>query len=135
MRIFLRVVFAAATAALLAATVTVPADAAVRQPHHYVRSTANSFDGVWSVAIYPSYGSCNSYRAALRVVGGRVESESNDFSANGAVNRNGVISVTVTGGAGTAVGYGRLVASRGAGRWRTESGQCGGIWYATRRKH
>jgi hypothetical protein len=133
MRIFLRAVFAATTAALLAATMTMPADAAVRHPHHYLRTTVNSFDGVWSVAIYTSYGSCNSYRAALRIAGGRVQSDSQDFSAAGAVNRKGVISVTVTGGGGTAVGYGRLVASRGAGRWRTESGQCAGTWYATKR--
>ena len=51
-----------------------------------------SFDGEWSVSISTAYGNCNSYRAALRIVGGRVYAAGGDFNASGAVNRSGGIS-------------------------------------------
>lgn len=132
MKIFLRAIFLVTMAAALAATAAAPSDAA---PKHraYAPGRVSFYDGLWSVAIYTSYGNCNSYRAAVRIAGGRVEAAGGDFNAYGAVNRSGGISVTVSSGAGTASGSGRLSGSRGAGRWRTQSGECAGTWYASRR--
>lgn len=134
MKIFLRTIFFVAVAASLAAAIAVRADAATSSRfHHQHARPVRSFDGVWSVAIYTSYGSCTSYRAAVQIVGGRVESRGGEYSASGAVARNGAISVTVGNSAGAALGSGRLSGSRGAGQWRTEGGECGGVWYAIRR--
>jgi hypothetical protein len=119
MKTLLRAVSAVTVAAALAAAVAVPADAAL--------------DGEWSVAISTSMGNCNSYRAALRIVGGRVYPAGGDFNAAGYVNPSGGISVSVSSGAGSAYGSGRLRGSQGAGRWRTRSGECAGTWYASRR--
>ena len=129
METLLRAVFAVAVTAVLAAAVAVPSDAAPRR----ARTGVGSFDGEWSVSISTSYGNCNSYRAALRIVGGRVQSASGDFNAYGRVSPSGGISVTVSSSAGSASGSGRLRGSQGAGRWRTRSGECGGAWYATKR--
>jgi hypothetical protein len=128
MKTLLRAVSAVTVAAALAAAVAVPSDAAPRRA-----ARVASFDGEWSVAISTSMGNCNSYRAALRIVGGRVYPAGGDFNASGYVNPSGGISVSVSSGAGSAYGSGRLRGSQGAGRWRTRSGECAGTWYASRR--
>jgi hypothetical protein len=129
MKTLLRAVFAITVTAVLAAAAAVPSDAAPR----YARGRAGSFDGDWSVAISTSYGNCGSYRAAVRISGGRVSAAGGDFNASGAVNPSGGISVRVSSSQGTAYGSGRLRGSQGGGRWRTTSGECGGSWYASRR--
>lgn len=128
MKTLLRAVSAVAMTAALAAAVAVPSDAAPRRAPR-----GASFDGQWSVAISTTYGNCNSYRAALRIIGGRVQSASGDFNASGYVNPSGGISVSVSSSAGSAFGSGRLRGSQGAGRWRTRSGECAGSWYASKR--
>ena len=130
MNTLLRAVCAVAVTAVLAAAVAVPSDAAPRQAR---APRVASFDGEWSVAISTQYGNCNNYRAALRIVGGRVQSASSDFNAAGYVTPGGGISVAVASSAGSAYGTGRLRGAQGAGNWRTRSGECAGTWYATRR--
>jgi len=125
MKVSLRAIVIVTTAILTAAE---PSGAAPRRA-----AAGGSFDGLWSVAISLSYGSCGSYRAAVRIAGGRVEPAGGDFTAYGSVNRSGGISVSVSSGAGSAFGSGRLSGSRGSGRWRTSGGQCAGTWYASRR--
>ena len=129
MKTLLHAVSAVVMTAALAAATAVPTDAAPR----HVRARIGSFDGEWSVAISTSYGNCNNYRAALRIIGGRVHSASGDFNASGYVNPNGGISVAVSSSAGSAFGTGRLRGAQGAGRWRTRSGECAGTWFASRR--
>ncbi len=129
---FFRALFAAATAALLVAAATAPSDSAPRHRHEY-RGRVSTFDGEWSVAIYTSFGSCGSYRAAIRIVGGRVEGGNGDYSVNGRVSPSGAVSVTVSGGQGSASGYGRLSRYSGGGRWRSSGGECSGSWSASRR--
>lgn len=129
MKTLLRAVSAIAVIAALAAATAMPSDATPRR----ARPGVGSFDGQWSVAISTSYGNCNNYRAALRIIGGRVQSASSDFNASGYVNPSGGISVAVSSSAGSAYGSGRLRGSQGAGRWRTRSGECAGTWYASRR--
>jgi hypothetical protein len=126
MKVLLRAIVIATTAALLAVQ---PSGAAPKRH----ASGGGSFDGLWSVAIYPSYGACGSYRAAVRIAGGSVQAAGGDFSAYGSVNRSGGISVRVSSGAGSASGSGRLSGSHGGGRWRTDGGQCGGSWAASKR--
>ena len=126
MKTLLRGVSAVALTTVLAAAVAVPSDAAPR-------ARVASFDGEWSVAISTSYGNCNNYRAALRIVGGRIQSASSDFNAAGYVTPGGGISVAVASSAGSAYGTGRLRGAQGAGNWRTRSGECAGTWYATKR--
>lgn len=119
-----RTTAAVAAAGLLAATAVEQADAAVR---------GRAFDGQWSVLINTAYGNCGNYRAAIDIVGGRVVSPSQDYTASGYVNANGATSVMVRSSAGSATGYGRLRDSTGAGRWRSSSGECAGTWTAFRR--
>ncbi len=131
MKTLLRAVFAVAVTAALAAAVAVPSDAAPRHARA-MRGGSHSFDGEWSVSISSSYGNCSSYRAGVRISGGRVYSSGGDFNASGYVNPSGGISVRVSSSQGSAYGSGRLRGSRGSGRWRTNSGECGGSWYASR---
>jgi hypothetical protein len=128
MKTLLRAVSAVTVAAALAAVVAVPSDAAPRRAPR-----VSSFDGDWSVAISTSYGNCGSYRAGVRIVGGRVYATGGDFNASGAVNGSGGISVRVSSSQGSAYGTGRLRGAAGGGRWRTAAGDCGGSWYASRR--
>lgn len=132
MKTLIRAVFAVALTAVLAAMMAVPSDAA---PRHARAGGSHSFDGDWSVAIATSYGNCGSYRAGVRIVGGRVYSSGGDFNASGSVNGSGGISVRVSSSQGSAYGSGRLGRSSGGGRWRTTSGECGGSWYASRRSY
>jgi len=129
MKTLLRAVFAVALTAVLAAAMAAPTDAAPR----HARGHAGSFDGEWSVAISTSFGNCGSYRAAVRIAGGRVYPSGGDFNASGYVTPSGAISVRVSSSQGSAFGSGRLRGSQGGGRWRTNTGDCGGSWYATRR--
>jgi hypothetical protein len=132
MKPLLRAVFAVAVTALLAAAVAMPSDAAPRHTSA-VRGGVHSFDGEWSVSISTAYGNCGSFRAGIRIAGGRVYSSGGDFNASGTVNGSGGISVRVSSSQGSAYGSGRLHGSQGGGRWRTNSGECGGNWYASRR--
>lgn len=111
--------------ALMAATGS--ADAA-RRP-----AGRSSYDGQWSVAIYTERGDCGAVRAALRIVRGRVYATDDSYQAHGAVGSGGAIRVTVSSGARSASGFGRLSGTSGAGRWRTTKGECSGTWSASRR--
>ncbi len=126
---FLNLLTASAIAVLLAVATVNPSDAAHRPPG----DGSGSFDGVWSVVISTSSGSCNSYRVAVRIAGGRVEGGGGDYSLDGSVSRNGGAVVTVSNSLGSAVGYGRLHGSSGGGWWRTSGGECAGSWDASRR--
>ena len=97
------------------------------------RIAGSPYDGTWSVAIYTLRGDCGSVRAAVRIVGGRVYSEDQNYQSNGAVGANGVIRVTVAGAGRSASGSGRLSQNSGAGRWSSSRGECSGSWSATRR--
>lgn len=127
MKDFLRPIFIAAFAVLLAAVASIPSNAAPRA------AGRSSFDGTWSVAIYTTRGDCGSVRAALRIYGGRVYSEDASYQAYGAVSAGGAIRVTVASGGQSASGFGRLMRNYGSGRWRTATGQCFGTWAAQRR--
>jgi hypothetical protein len=130
MRKFWSLLAAGAVAVALVATAVMPSDAARKQ---HSDGQPSVFDGVWSVVIDTSSGSCNSYRVSMRIVGGRVEGGDGDYSLDGSVSSSGGTVVTVSNSAGSAVGYGRLHGSSGGGWWRTSGGECAGNWGATRR--
>jgi len=113
-------------AVMLAALAAVPADAATRKHR-------SPFDGLWSVLISTSRGSCGSYRAAVQIIGGRVMPAGGDFNASGAVSANGHAAVMVSSALGSASGSGRLHGTQGAGRWSSAGGECAGGWSALRR--
>ena len=95
------------------------------------------YDGLWSVLIITERGTCDrGYRYPLRIARGRVnhaDPASSSFTIRGNVASGGAIRVSVSRGQQSANGTGRLSRSTGAGRWRTSSGQCSGIWTAERR--
>ena len=95
------------------------------------------YDGLWSVLIITENGTCDrGYRYPLRIARGRVnhaDPASSSFTIRGNVASGGAIRVSVSRGQQSANGIGRLSRSAGAGRWRTTSGQCSGIWTAERR--
>src|SRR3974390_1691810 len=131
MRNLYRTVFAVTAAAFVAASATMPSDAAQRY-----RVPSNAFDGLWSVSIMTQYGDCNrGYRYPLRIVDGYVTKADIDpsYGVSGAVARTGAIGVTVSGGGQTASGVGRLGRNAGRGLWRTSNGECRGNWTAERR--
>ena len=97
------------------------------------RGGGSSYDGTWSVAINTLRGDCTSVRAAVRIVGGRVYSEDQNYQSSGAVGADGVIRVTVAGAGRSASGSGRLTNNSGAGSWRSSRGECSGSWSASRR--
>ena len=133
MKNLLRLIFAVTMATLLAASSTMPSDAARRTARY---ATTRAYDGLWSVLIVTLYGDCDrGYRYPLRIVDGRVVKADSDpnYQVYGAVARSGSIGVTVSGGGKTATGYGRLSRDYGSGRWRTSSGECSGQWTAERR--
>jgi hypothetical protein len=129
MRNFGALLTAIATGAVLAAAVATPSDAAIKY-------RKGPYDGLWSVSILTQLGPCDpSYRYPARIIGGQIHQADSDFSyqISGAVNHDGGISVTVSKGGQSATGYGRLNATRGAGWWRADGGQCSGVWNAARR--
>ena len=133
MRSFYRVMFAVMAAAVLAASATMPSDAASRS--RVVRPSP-AFDGLWSVSIITQFGDCNQgYRYPLRIVGGYVTKADDNLSyaVAGAVARSGAIGVTVSGGGQTATGVGRLTRNFGRGIWHTTNNECRGNWTAERR--
>ena len=97
------------------------------------RGGGSAYDGAWSVAIYALRGDCTSVRAAVRIVGGRLYSEDQNYQSSGSVGANGVIRVTVAGAGRSASGSGRLSQNSGAGRWSSSRGECSGTWSASRR--
>ena len=97
------------------------------------RGGGSAYDGTWSVAIYTQRGACGSVRAAVRIVGGRVYSEDQNYRASGGVGANGVVRVAVSGFGRSAAGSGRLSRNSGSGSWRSSRGECSGSWSASRR--
>ena len=94
----------------------------------------SAFDGNWSVVIHTRQGDCGaSLRYSLRIVGGQVQSNEQNYRAGGAVSPNGTIRVVVAEGDRSASGAGRLVRNAGSGLWRTDRGECSGDWTAERR--
>jgi len=123
----LRWIFAAAVVASVAAHGT---DAA-RQAR-VVR--AGAYDGVWSVAFATTVGNCSSTNSVPFTVTGRRVSSAGGGKVAGGIGRGGSVAVTISVGASTASGSGRLVGNSGAGRWRgiISGDRCSGIWQATR---
>ena len=97
---------------------------------------ANSNDGIWSVTIFTRAGNCpSSLRYGVRVLGGRVYGDDQSYQVNGTVAANGATRVTVSEKGQSASGTGRLSGNRGAGLWRTSTGECSGQWTAERRTY
>jgi hypothetical protein len=132
MRKFWSVLTAGAVAVLLVAAAVAPSDAAPKEPHP-ADGRSGSFDGVWSVVINTSSGSCSNYRVSVRIVGGRVEGGDGDYSLYGSVSVSGRTDVTVSNSLGRASGSGRLHGSSGGGWWRSSGDECAGSWDAFRR--
>lgn len=95
------------------------------------------YDGLWSVLIITERGTCDrGYRYPLRIARGRVghaDPSSSSFTIRGNVGSGGAVRVSISRGQDSANGSGRLSRSAGAGRWKTASGQCSGVWTAERR--
>ena len=127
----LRPIFLVTLAALLPLIAAMPSDAAPRS------RGATAFDGSWSVVFYTQRGDCGgSYRAAVRVYGGRIYAEDQSYQAYGTVSPGGAVRATVAQGGQAASGSGQLRGNVGRGWWRTAptaSSQCSGQWTAERR--
>jgi len=97
-------------------------------------AAANPYDGDWSVFIQTTDGKCGTYRAAVQISNGQVASQPGDYAVSGTISTSGATNVTVINEEGSATGTGRLQGTAGTGKWRSSSGQCAGIWSATRRQ-
>jgi hypothetical protein len=115
-----------AVCALVAASATLAASATSN-------ATPPRYDGIWSVSIVTEKGDCDrGYRYPVRISNGILANGGSDpFTITGNVTSSGAIVVTVSTGAKSATGSGRLAGDGGAGRW--QGGACSGTWSAERR--
>ncbi len=95
---------------------------------------AASFDGPWNLLVTTRSGPCDqSYRYGVMVRGGYVSHlGGGSLSVSGRVSPAGQVNVSVSTGAQSAHGSGRLSGGRGTGTWRGQgpSGSCSGVWSA-----
>jgi hypothetical protein len=99
-----------------------------------VRHGIGIYDGDWSVLIQTTRGNCPpTLRAGVRILGGRILAEDQNYQLNGEVVSGGDVRVTVSAGGQSAGGFGRLSRDSGRGLWRARSGECSGQWNAARR--
>jgi hypothetical protein len=128
-----------AGAALIALSLSAPAAAQTATPTAAPAkhtAAAGSADGVWSVLIITEKGQCDrGYRYPVRIKGGKVGhlNPTSSFNINGRVSAGGGVFVKISRGEQSASGSGRIGGSSGAGKWKTASGECWGVWTAERR--
>ncbi len=111
-------------AALVAATIGLTATSGFALPR---------YDGLWSVSIMTNKGDCvAAYRYPMRIANG-VLANGGDLvlTVSGKVARSGAITVKVSSGTTSAIGFGRLAGNLGHGFWHGVS--CSGSWTAQRR--
>jgi hypothetical protein len=97
-------------------------------------ANAGPYDGSWGVLIVTRSGACDpSFRTSVFITNGIVTG-GGGANVSGRVSNSGAVSVTVSGGPGTAYGTGRLSRNSGSGSWRGSGGQgsCAGSWSASR---
>lgn len=96
-------------------------------------TAAPAYDGLWSVVIVTEKGTCDrAYRYPIRISNGALlNAGDGPIAISGKVGGNGTITVTVSAGAKSATGTGRLSRDIGAGSWA--GGACAGTWSAERR--
>lgn len=95
-----------------------------------------AFNGTWSVLIVTDKGRCDrAYRYPVRISNGQITYAGHvDFQANGRVEKNGAVQVTVSRGRQSASGFGRLVGQSGSGTWSGfGKSSCSGTWTAEKR--
>ena len=94
------------------------------------------YDGLWSVQIVSQAGPCGQGHVTypVKITRGIVQNAGSMSGAvAGRVDRRGVVRVSVSSGAQSAQGVGRLSSSRGSGRWTSPTSGCSGQWTAARR--
>lgn len=94
-------------------------------------SSQAPFDGVWSISIVTTKGTCEGGSGlAVQIADGKVASSDNQVGVTGRVAEHGGITVTVVHGDKRATGSGKLAQAAGFGTWR--GGPCAGTWTAQR---
>jgi hypothetical protein len=89
------------------------------------------FDGVWSISIVTTKGTCEGGSGlSVKINEGKVASGDTQFGVSGRVADHGGITVTVVQGETRATGSGKLANTAGFGTWR--GGPCSGTWTAQR---
>jgi hypothetical protein len=111
-----------------------PSQTLTRAGHRISPRRVDLYDGIWSVVIQTTRGSCPAaVRAGIRISGGRLLADDQSYQVDGRVTPGGRIRVTVSAGGQGAAGSGRLSSRLGGGQWRTWSGECSGQWTVERR--
>jgi len=101
-----RPILVATIAVVLAASASIPSDAARRV-----------VNGQWSVVIYTLVGDCDrSLRYSVRIIDGQVQADDQSYQVSGRVTPKGEIRVMVAEGGRSASGFGRLSADSGRGQ-------------------
>lgn len=99
---------------------------------------AASFDGNWSVVVITENGTCDrAYRYPVRVVNGTLKYEGEaGIAITGRVDGSGKLNATISRGAQSANGTGRLSRTAGTGTWsgKSKNSACSGRWEAERRE-
>jgi hypothetical protein len=98
-----------------------------------VAQAGSAYDGRWSLSIVTQRGTCDTYNFPVDITNSNV-SFPGLVRANGRVQKNGAVFVTVAAGDKSASGSGRLSLGSGSGRWSGHSGnaRCSGTWTASR---
>ena len=111
-----------------------PSQTLTRADHRISTRRVELYDGVWSVIIQTTHGSCPAaVRAGMRISDGRLLADGQSYQVVGRVTLGGRVQVAVSAGGQEADGSGRLSPRLGRGQWRTASGECSGQWTAERR--
>ena len=111
MKNFSRPILVATIAVVLAASASIPSNAASRA------ARTRAYDGQWSVVIYTLVGDCDrSLRYSVRVIDGQVQADDQSYQVSGRVTPKGEIRVMVAEGGRSASGFGRLSADSGRGQ-------------------
>jgi len=127
----LRPLFIATCTGLLVVSASLPSQAA----HQVSRRDRSLYDGVWSVVIQTTRGTCPAaIRAGVRILAGQVLPTDQGYSVDGRVATTGAVRVNVSAAGQGAGGFGHLSRNTGQGLWRSLSGECSGQWTAARRE-
>jgi hypothetical protein len=104
------------------------------QQHHGALFPPTPYDGVYSVTVTPTEGSCTPSHWAVTVRDGEVASISpntENISALGLIETDGSVSLTFTSGQGDYAHVGGTITGQlGKGFWSAPTLRCGGVWNA-----
>ena len=95
-------------------------------------AAASKFDGTWFVRMVAKSGSCPESSFPIQVSEGVVSLPGFGAMVNGAVRRNGSVTLSISHAMQSVKATGTVAGSNGSGRWHSPTASCDGTWTARR---